>query len=571
MRDSTNFNLKKIAFAYKLRLILPIHLLTQLLFAQQTPPVLVYSDSTQRIETSPYAAVLEDVNAEWTIEEVRTMPDSAFHLSKMSRLNFGNTASRFWVRFYVDNKTNEDLFFFNFVSMVNYLDLFAVSKEGRLTVFPPSGTMRPFKNRDMALPKIAFNIGKNAKTLFVAVKSNQSLTFTNFIGSKDAIYGFMREDERVSFFMVGFCFILGLYNFIIYLNSRDTPFLWYSVYELGVIWYFFYISGYGYEFFWQRFPNINADSNICLVLAVTGVTLFSMTFLNTRNALPRYHLYLQVLLGVFLSGVLLQLLGFIQLANTICQLSVVLIYVSLCAVGWVMLFKKHRTARFYVVGWTIYLVIIIMYMLAEAGIVSGLHDIIFNYHLLNVSVTAEGCFLAFALADRVREIRQQARDAQQLLLNQAQEYEALVEKHNHLLETPPSVKNDSGDAAKHLEALIVSLRTERDMIRKISIPTLEGIILLPMSDLVRIEALGSYAIFHLSSGKKITASRPIGDFEEALPKTPFFRTHKSHIVNLNCVERYIRGDGGSVVLQGGVEIGVSRAAKAELLSRLQIA
>ena len=412
--------------AWTYRFLFPCLFLVQTLFAQQSPPVLVYADSTTCIETSLYTAVLEDAKSELTIEQVRTMPDSCFHFTKMSRLSFGNTASRFWVRFYLENKTNEDLFVLDFRSMIAYLDVYTVSKEGRVTVFPASGTMRPFKNRGMALPKIAFNIGKNTKTLFMAVKSNQSLTVSNFIGSKDAIYGFMREDERVSFFMVGFCFILGLYNFILYLNSRDTPFLWYSVYELGVLVYFFYMSGYGYEFFWQPFPNINADSNICLVLGVSGVTLFSMSFLNTQNALPRYHLYLQILLGVFLSSVPLQLLGFIPIANTVCELSIIALYFSLWAAGWIMLFKKQRTARFYVVGWTIYLVIIIMYMLAEAGIVPGLHDIIFKYHLLNVSVTSEGCFLAFALADRVREIRQQARDAQQLLLKQAHQYEELV-------------------------------------------------------------------------------------------------------------------------------------------------
>jgi DNA-binding LytR/AlgR family response regulator len=108
------------------------------------------------------------------------------------------------------------------------------------------------------------------------------------------------------------------------------------------------------------------------------------------------------------------------------------------------------------------------------------------------------------------------------------------------------------------------------MIRKIAIPTLEGIILLPMSELVRIETMGSYAVLYLSSSKKITASRPIGEFQDMLPDTTFFRTHKSHIVNLNCVERYVRGEDGSVILQDGTEIRVSRTAKTELLSRLQV-
>ena len=555
----------------QLRSLFPCLFLVQTLFAQQTRLTLVYSDSTTRIETSPYAAVLEDVKAEWTIEQVRAMPDSCFHQSKAARLNLIFSTSRFWVRFSVENKTKEDLFFLNLVSTIEYMDMYVVSEDGHLTVYPPSGLLRPFENRALQIHNINFNLGKKPKTIFVAIKTNQLLYFSNYVGIKDAVYDLVRLDERIFFFTFGLYFILAIYNLAIYFNSRDIPFFWYAMFQSGAIVYFLYYFGFGYEYLWRYYPFMNKDSGFHVAVAVIPACIFSMSFLNTRNIIPRFHIYLKTLVIAYLSNLLLQLLGFWVLSNNITQFLNFTIYLSIWIAGWLVYFKGHKTARFYLMGWTIYVFSVIITVLFGTDLIPQFAYLATDNYAINIGATCEAVFLAFALADRIREIRQQARDAQQLLLKQSQEYEELVEKHNHLLETqPPSVNNDPNDTTKRLEALMLSLRAERDTIRKISIPTMEGIILLPMSDLVRIEALGSYAVFYLSSGKKITASRPIGDFETVLPDTLFFRTHKSHIVNLNCVERYIRGEGGSVVLNDGTEIGVSRTAKVELMKRLRI-
>ena len=161
--------------------------LVQTLFAQHATPVLVYSDSTSRIETSPYAAVLEDAKAEWTIEQVRAMPDSVFHFTRTNRLNLGNTDSRFWVRYYVDNATNEDLFFLQYNAENTHFDLFVVSEDGSMTVFPPSGTLRPFKNRAIPFPKPNFNIGKKPKIIYAATQARTTLVFTNRLGDRKSV------------------------------------------------------------------------------------------------------------------------------------------------------------------------------------------------------------------------------------------------------------------------------------------------------------------------------------------------------------------------------------------------
>ena len=59
------------------------------------------------------------------------------------------------------------------------------------------------------------------------------------------------------------------------------------------------------------------------------------------------------------------------------------------------------------------------------------------------------------------------------------------------------------------------------------------------------------------------------DFAEILNGQQYFRPHKSYLVNLNHVDRYIRGQGGYLVMRDGTQIPVARTQKPELLRRLR--
>jgi two-component system, sensor histidine kinase LadS len=543
---------------------------THFSYSDKIDSVLVYSDTSMYNETSPYAAVLEDAKKELTIEQVRTMPDSCFRWAKPGRLNLGNSNSRFWVRFYIDNKTQEELYFYTLVSMITHIDMYVISTDGHLVVYPKGGSIRPFENRSLQLSKTNFNIGKTPKTLFVAIEGNQSLMFHNYIGAKDAIYRYQRLDERVSFFCCGIYFILALYNLVIFFNSRDTPFLWYSLFEMGSIFYLLHVSGYGYQFLWQSYPIINADANFHAAVVVIPACFFCRSFLNTRNVIPYYDIYLKVLLSFYSFSLILQPLGFSTLSNALCQLSILIVYFSLWTAGILTYNKKQRTARFYVVGWTIYLFAVILYMLGEAGFISELQDFVGDYYLLHIGAVSEGCFLAFALADRVRDIRLQARDANALALQRAYENEALVAQQTLLLEEKLKLEQQQNipSQASELPELLNMMRSERSKNRKLNVPTTEGVLWIPMQDIIRLEAMRSYCSIYSTNGKRIIAAYPLSEFEKQLDSVDFMRVHKSHLVNLNQIQEYIRGDGGSLVLKDGSSVSVSRSAKAALLERL---
>jgi two-component system, LytTR family, response regulator len=117
--------------------------------------------------------------------------------------------------------------------------------------------------------------------------------------------------------------------------------------------------------------------------------------------------------------------------------------------------------------------------------------------------------------------------------------------------------------------LTQALREAQVTTAKLSIPTTEGLLLIPISEIVRLEGSGSYAVIHTSTKQKIVASKNLSEFEELLAAQPhFFRIHKSHLINLNHVVRYLRGEGGSVILSDGSEAEVARRRKEEFLERL---
>lgn len=104
---------------------------------------------------------------------------------------------------------------------------------------------------------------------------------------------------------------------------------------------------------------------------------------------------------------------------------------------------------------------------------------------------------------------------------------------------------------------------------KIAIPTSQGFEFVNCSDIVFCEADDNYTHFQLKDKKKITATRTLKDVEEQLQDFPhFLRVHYSYIVNMNEVSRYIRGEGGYLVMSDGTSVNVSRRRKDELLKWL---
>ena len=101
---------------------------------------------------------------------------------------------------------------------------------------------------------------------------------------------------------------------------------------------------------------------------------------------------------------------------------------------------------------------------------------------------------------------------------------------------------------------------------KITISQLDGFEVLNTSDILYCKADDNYTEIYLNNDKKKVVSKTLKYFEDILSDSGFTRVHKSYLVNVSEVVKYVKGKGGSVLLSNGKEIMVSASKKSGLLS-----
>lgn len=120
--------------------------------------------------------------------------------------------------------------------------------------------------------------------------------------------------------------------------------------------------------------------------------------------------------------------------------------------------------------------------------------------------------------------------------------------------------------AEQFRMLLKQIQNKDHAFHKIAVPTAEGFELVPAADVIRCEADDNYTHLFLKGNARIIACRSLKEVEEQLHAFSFFiRVHHSYVVNLNEVTRYVRGEGGYLVMSDGSTVKVSRSRKDDLL------
>ncbi|MEO6610585.1 MAG: LytTR family DNA-binding domain-containing protein [Chitinophagaceae bacterium] len=121
---------------------------------------------------------------------------------------------------------------------------------------------------------------------------------------------------------------------------------------------------------------------------------------------------------------------------------------------------------------------------------------------------------------------------------------------------------------ERIDLLLQNLMNEKKEQQRIAIPSMEGLQFVNMDDIIYLEAQSNYTLIYLKNSYKLTVSKTLKDFEELLPPSVFIRIHHSHIINRNAVEKYIRGEGGQVLMKNGVTLDVARRKKEEFMKAI---
>ena len=124
------------------------------------------------------------------------------------------------------------------------------------------------------------------------------------------------------------------------------------------------------------------------------------------------------------------------------------------------------------------------------------------------------------------------------------------------------------DMAQKIDVLFHNLKTLEGPLKRISVPTINGFVVIHVSDIIRCESDVNYTNIHLKGRRKLTVARTLKEFEELLGEYDFFRVHNSHLINLACVKGYNKGKGGYVSMVDDSEIEVSTRRRSEFIRRI---
>jgi len=120
-----------------------------------------------------------------------------------------------------------------------------------------------------------------------------------------------------------------------------------------------------------------------------------------------------------------------------------------------------------------------------------------------------------------------------------------------------------------LDNLQDNIQMKNGSLTRITIVEQFGFRIVNVEDLIYLEADNNYTTLHLRDGKKIVATRTLGEFEKLLESISFYRIHKSTIINLNFLTGYTSYQGNFAELKDGTILNISRRKLIEFREKVQ--
>lgn len=120
---------------------------------------------------------------------------------------------------------------------------------------------------------------------------------------------------------------------------------------------------------------------------------------------------------------------------------------------------------------------------------------------------------------------------------------------------------------RNIQVFLNNLKSKQEN-QQIALATSDGLIFVKIDNIVYLRGDGAYTYFFLKSGERITVSKNLKEYEDLLQDYDFYRVHKSFLIHMREMTKYVRGDGGYVVMSNGASVDVSKRRKDGFLSAL---
>lgn len=130
------------------------------------------------------------------------------------------------------------------------------------------------------------------------------------------------------------------------------------------------------------------------------------------------------------------------------------------------------------------------------------------------------------------------------------------------------VRRSQKPVEQQLQLLLQKIHKPSLPVNKIALPTMEGLQMIPIDSIISCESESNYTTIFLKHKRKIVVSRTLKEMEELLEEYSIIRVHRCYLANLNEVEKYIKGEGGYLIMSDNSTVDVARSKKEVLMKKL---
>jgi len=376
--------------------------------ASGAPAIVLAADVGEHSSTGHFE-VLEDRSGKLTLAAVIAVEGSAWHLVNHANPNFGFTHAVYWGRFRLDNPLAtpaERLVVFRY-PLIDWIELFVMRADGSHERHL-GGDHLPYSQRERDDHLIAFDlIAPAAQTQWIYFRvsgtSSMQLGFDVFTPAR------MTKDESNLLFRhgayYGLMLALALYNAFLFLAIRNRAYFWYVVYTIAFTFTQMGLDGMAGRYLFPEHPlAANTFTPTMVAVLLAPPLLFAQEFLATRQNLPRMHKVVTVIIALCVLPVGMGLFGPYSVSIRVAAASAIFVSLLCAVLGFMVLAKGYRPARYYVIAWSAVIIGTILYVLVSFGLLPP--NTFFN-NIQRIGSGLEVVLLSFALGDHISSINKE--------------------------------------------------------------------------------------------------------------------------------------------------------------------
>ncbi|MCZ2258141.1 ATP-binding protein [Sporosarcina sp. G11-34] len=375
---------------------------------------LILLPSTESENLYPAIKMFTDKEKGLTIEDVSS--DSyadKFAPSELMVQKGGFFDTVTWIRFEIKNQSNQNEWLLELAFPLIYEIMIYGEDDSGIVEMKKAGSNYPFEQREIKNRQFVFNLDiepEKLKTYYIRVRGSGDLHPPINIWSSESFI----EKTQMEFSLLGLFYgailVMILYNLFLYFSLRIKSYLYYVFVITATLMGQLSTNGLAFQYLWPNSPSWNIMSTPFWVsLACIFILIFARSFLDTDQYSSKFKLISYLLM--ILNGIVICTL-FISpiVALNMMLLSTISTFFTVLSVAFVCLKRGARQARFFIVGWVIFLIGVLLTIFERATLIP--YSIAMDY-AGQVTLAIEVILLSLALADKINIMRTEKEQAEQ--------------------------------------------------------------------------------------------------------------------------------------------------------------